>query len=165
MSGHHGITPHKSFFESKSIKSETDKFGINVLNLKCIDKATKADKENKLDVWARLFKAQTWEEIKVIAENYDFAREAANSIYAVSADEAIRLQCEARERYERDWASSYETGRREGVQQEQANTDRERKRADEEKKRADEAESKLKLHEEENKALREEIERLKALAN
>ena len=48
----------------------------------------------------------------MIAENYDFAREAANSIYAVSADEAIKLQCEARERYERDWASSYESGHR-----------------------------------------------------
>ena len=129
----------------------TDKFGINVLNLKCIDKATKSDKENRLDLWARLFKARTWEEIKVIAENYDFAREAANSIYAVSADEAIRLQCEARERYERDWASSYESGRREGVEQEKINTERE-------KKRADEAEIKL------DEALKE-IERLKAAAN
>ena len=115
----------------------------------------------------------------MIAENYDFAREAANSIYAVSADEAIRLQCEARERYERDWASSYESGRREGVSQEKVNTDREKKRADEaekrvneekqraneekqraneEKQRADEAEIKL------DEALKE-IERLKAAAN
>ena len=87
----------------------------------------------------------------MIAENYDLAREVANSIYAVSADEAIRLQCEARERYERDWASSYESGRREGVEQEKINTERE-------KKRADEAEIKL------DEALRE-IERLKAAAN
>ena len=94
----------------------------------------------------------------MIAENYDFAREVANSIYAVSADETIRLQCEARERYERDWASSYETGRREGVQQEQANTDCEKKRANEAEQRADEAETKL------DEALRE-IERLKAAAN
>ena len=105
----------------------------------------------------------------MIAENYDFAREAANSIYAVSADEAIRLQCEARERYERDWASSYESGRREGVSQEKVNTDREKKRADEEKQRADKAERQLeeerRKHEEENKVLKREIERLKAAAN
>ena len=112
----------------------------------------------------------------MIAENYDFAREVANSIYAVSADEAIRLQCEARERYERDWASSYESGRREGVSQEKVNTDREKKRADGEKKRADEAEQRAdkaerqleeerRKHEEENKVLKREIERLKAAAN
>ena len=105
----------------------------------------------------------------MIAENYDFAREAANSIYAVSADEAIRLQCEARERYERDWASSYESGRREGIEQQKIETDREKKRADDEKKRADEAEKQLEIerrkHEEENKVLKEEIERLKAAAN
>ena len=94
----------------------------------------------------------------MIAENYDFAREAANSIYAVSADEAIRLQCEARERYERDWASSHETGRREGVQQEQANTERE-------KKRADETEKQLEMERKEFEEARKEIERLKAAAN
>ncbi len=98
----------------------------------------------------------------MIAENYDFAREAANSIYAVSSDEAIRLQCESRERYERDWASSYESGHREGVkegiEQEKINTDRE-------KKRADEAEKQLKKEREELAEARKEIERLKALAN
>ena len=157
-----------SIYRIKNIKNEriyTNKFGINVLNLRCIDNATEADKRNKLDVWARLFKARTWEEIKMIAENYDFAREAANSIYAVSADEAIRLQCEARERYERDWASSYESGRREGVSQEKVNTDREKKRADGEKKRADEAEQRADEAETKlDEALRE-IERLKAAAN
>ena len=89
----------------------------------------------------------------MIAENYDFAREAANSIYAVSSDEAIRLQCEARERYERDWASSYESGRREGIkegiEQEQANTAQEKKRADEAEKQLAEA--------------RKEIERLQPI--
>ena len=98
----------------------------------------------------------------MIAENYDFAREAANSIYAVSADEAIRLQCEARERYERDWASSYESGRREGVSQEKVNTDREKKRADEAERQL---EMERKKHEEENKVLKKEIERIKAAAN
>ena len=150
-----------SIYRIKNVKNGriyTNKFGINVLKLRCIDNATKADKKNDLDVWAKLFKARTWEEIKMIAENYDFAREAANSIYAVSSDEAIRLQCEARERYERDWASSYESGRREGVSQEKVNTDRE-------KKRADEAEKQLEMEREELAEARKEIERLKALAN
>ncbi len=98
----------------------------------------------------------------MIAENYDFAREAANSIYAVSSDEAIRLQCEARERYERDWASSYESGHRDGVEEEKINTDREKKRADEAEKQL---EIERRKHKDENKALREEIERLKAAVN
>ena len=157
-----------SIYRIKNVKNGriyTNKFGINVLNLRCIDNATKADKKNDLDVWAKLFKARTWEEIKMIAENYDFAREAANSIYAVSSDEAIRLQCEARERYERDWASSYKSGHRDGVEEEKINTDREKKRADEAEKRANEAEKQLEMEREELAEARKEIERLKAAAN
>ena len=37
----------------------------------------------------------------MIAENYDFAREATNSIYAVSADEAETKLEEARKEIER----------------------------------------------------------------
>ena len=50
----------------------------------------------------------------MLAKKNDFVKEAATSIYAVSEDEAIRLQCEARERYERDWAGSYNSGMRDG---------------------------------------------------
>ncbi|MBO4901766.1 MAG: Rpn family recombination-promoting nuclease/putative transposase [Lachnospiraceae bacterium] len=92
----------------------TSKFGINVLNLRQVEQATEEDRRNKLDLWVRLFKAKTWEELKMLAETSDIAKEAAKSIYAVSEDEAIKLQCEARERYERDWASSYSSGRRTG---------------------------------------------------
>ena len=117
----------------------TSKFGINVLNLRYIENATNDDRNAELDAWARLFKAGTWEELKQMAQEYDFAKEAATSIYAVSADEAIKLQCEARERNERDMLSSY----RAGIRHEQANTEHERKRADSEKKRADKNESDL----------------------
>ena len=129
-----------------------------MLNLKCIGNATDDDKENELDAWARLFKAKTWEEIKMIANQHDFAKEAANSIYAVSSDEAIRLQCEARERYERDWANSYESGYEfgfeDGVKQQEANTKRE-------KMRADEAEHKLNEASKQLEAALKEIEQLK----
>ena len=137
-----------------------------MLNLGCINNATEEDKKNELDVWARLFKADTWEELKMMADNYDFAKEAASSIYAVSADEAIRLQCEARERYERDWASSYTSGFEDGVEE---GAKREKKRADEAEQKMNEAEQKyneaeLKL-DETSKKLEEalkEIELLKA---
>lgn len=95
----------------------TSKFGINVLNLRQTEHATKEDKDNELDVWAKLFKAKTWEEIKMLAEDHEFAKEAATSIYAVSQEEAIRLQCEAREEYERDWAESYVSGHEDGLEE------------------------------------------------
>ena len=105
----------------------------------------------------------------MIANQYDFAKEAANSIYAVSADEAVRLQCEARERYERDWASSYKTGFRAGVQQEKDNTDREKKRADEAEADLKTVEADLKTAEADLKTaearigeLEEELRKLKA---
>lgn len=53
----------------------------------------------------------------MLAKTNDFVKEAATSIYAVSEDEAIRLQCEARERYERDWAGSYNSGVRDGLKE------------------------------------------------
>ncbi len=95
----------------------SSKFGINVLNLRKTEHATQEDRINELDVWAKLFKAKTWEEIRMLAKTNDFVKEAATSIYAVSEDEAIRLQCEARERYERDWAGSYNSGVRDGIKE------------------------------------------------
>ncbi len=77
-----------------------------------------------------LAKGGNYWEIKMIANQYDFAKEAANSIYAVSSDEAIKLQCEARERYERDWESSYKSGFEDGIEE---GIKREKKRADSKK--------------------------------
>lgn len=76
-----------------------DKFTLNVLDLSRIDLATEEDRLWHIDYWASFFKATTWEEIKMAAQNADIFQEAAVTIYEVSADEQIRLQCEARERY------------------------------------------------------------------
>ena len=137
-----GDTEFYSRYRLENIKNGriyTDKFGINVLNLRNIDHATDEDNAYELDVWARLFKAQTWEELRELAEKYDFAKEAATSIYAVSEEEAVKLACMARERYDHDRASFFNAGRR----AEQANTEREKAEKEREKKRADDAEAKL----------------------
>ena len=66
--------------------------------------ATEADKAYRLDYWARLFKAKTWEELKMLVKDNEYLQEAADSIYKANADEIVRQQCEARkeaERYER----------------------------------------------------------------
>ncbi|MDO5573416.1 MAG: Rpn family recombination-promoting nuclease/putative transposase [bacterium] len=93
------------------------KIGINVLELKSIKLATNEDKACKLDYWAKIFKATTWEEIKMLAQNDEAAHQAALSMYTLTGDEKIRKQCEARERYEMDKRSLYTQGLKQGLEQ------------------------------------------------
>ncbi|MBR5968893.1 MAG: Rpn family recombination-promoting nuclease/putative transposase, partial [Lachnospiraceae bacterium] len=46
----------------------TSIFGMNVLSLNRIRLATDEDKKHRLDYWARVFRAETWEELKALAE-------------------------------------------------------------------------------------------------
>ncbi len=80
----------------------SDKFGLSVLNLNCIDLATQEDKAYQIDYWAELFKAATWEEIKMLATKNEYISEASETLYKLSAEEKIRLQCEAQEDYYRN---------------------------------------------------------------
>ncbi len=79
----------------------TDKFILSVVDLTCINLATEEDKEWHIDTLASLFKATTWEEIKMLAEKDEVIREAADTIYRLSQDSLIREQCRAREDYKR----------------------------------------------------------------
>ena len=87
------------FMNVKNHAIYSDKLRLTVIDLTQIDLATEDDKLRGIDYWARLFKATTWEEIKMLAENNSFLQEAAATAYQLSAEEAIRLQCEAREEY------------------------------------------------------------------
>ncbi|MCR4739309.1 MAG: Rpn family recombination-promoting nuclease/putative transposase [Lachnospiraceae bacterium] len=144
-----------SKYRLKNVKNRrlyTTKFGINVLNLRHIEYATPEDKEDGLDIWARAFIAETWEELKMLAEKYENIKEVATSIYDVSEDEAVKLLLEARERYERDMLNSHNSGVRKGIQQgirqEQANTRREKERADKAEEQLKKAEARIKELEE-----------------
>ena len=75
----------------------SDKFDLRVVNLKRIDLATEEDRAYKIDYWARLFKAETWEELKMLAGDNEYLQEAAESLYVANADEIVRQQCQARE--------------------------------------------------------------------
>lgn len=72
-----------------------------MIDLTCIDKATEEDKIRGIHHWAKLFKATTWEEIKMLTADNTFLEEAAETVYQLSAEEQIRMQCEAREDYYR----------------------------------------------------------------
>lgn len=76
----------------------TDRIALSVVNLKHMELATQEDREWKIDYWASLFKATTWEELKMLAEQNPVMGDAAETIYELTADEAIREQCKAREK-------------------------------------------------------------------
>lgn len=76
-----------------------DKFALNVIDLKHIELATEEDKVWKIDYWARLFTATTWEELKMIADDNIYLEAATQSMYELSADELVQRQCRARRDY------------------------------------------------------------------
>lgn len=75
----------------------SDKFRLSVVNLKCIELATEEDKKYQIDYWAALFKAKTWEELRMLVKDNEYLQEAAESLYVLNADEIARQHCIARE--------------------------------------------------------------------
>ncbi|MDE6517303.1 MAG: hypothetical protein K2L18_05590 [Acetatifactor sp.] len=71
-----------------------------MVDLKHIKMATEEDKKWKIDYWASLFKATTWEELIMLAKQSAIMKEAVSTMYEITADEAIREQCKAREKQE-----------------------------------------------------------------
>lgn len=79
----------------------SDKFVLSVVDLTKIDLATEEDKAYKIDQWARLFKAKTWEELRMYMKKDEYIDETIYSLYQANADEIVREQCLAREDAER----------------------------------------------------------------
>ena len=98
---------HPEFFATYkllNVKNHTlysDKLQLSVVDLTKIQLATSEDKEYHIDYWATLFKCSTWEELTMLAENNEYLREATETVYEISQEEQIRMQCEAREDYNR----------------------------------------------------------------
>lgn len=85
-----------------------------MLNLGQVDNVPQEHQETPLYYWARLLTAKTWEEVRTLAEQKDYLAETALELYHLSDDEKIRLQCEARERYEKDISCIRAAGYNEG---------------------------------------------------
>lgn len=77
----------------------SDKLSLHVVDLTHIELATEEDKTWKIDYWARLFTATTWEDVKMIAEKDIHMKAAAEEMYVLSADELIQQRCRARDDY------------------------------------------------------------------
>lgn len=67
-----------------------------------INLATEEDKRYHIDSWARLFKADTWEELRMTASEDAALYEAAKALFYRSSDEEIRMRCLDREEYYQD---------------------------------------------------------------
>ena len=61
--------------------------------------ATDEDHLYEIDHWAKLFKAKTWEDLRMVVEKNKYMSAAAEEMYERNADEIIREQCQAREEY------------------------------------------------------------------
>lgn len=85
--------------DTKNYHIYSDKLALNVLDLNQTDLATDEDRAWKLDYWARLFKATTWEEIRMIATDNEYLQEASNALYDLNADFNVRERCRNREEY------------------------------------------------------------------
>ena len=81
----------------KNHRIYSDKLSLHMVDLTHIELATEEDKAWKIDYWARLFTAKTWEEIKMITENNIHMEAAAKEMYVLSADELIQQRCRARD--------------------------------------------------------------------
>ncbi|MDO5340229.1 MAG: Rpn family recombination-promoting nuclease/putative transposase [Eubacteriales bacterium] len=88
------------FFDEKTHRLYSDKLGIGVLDLTQIAMATEEDKMYGIDTWARIFKAKTWEELRMAVKNNEYMEEAVETMYTLNADKTVRQQCEARRRAE-----------------------------------------------------------------
>ena len=136
----------------------SDKLCIKVLDLMQLERAKLEPGTNKkLLKWASIFKAETLEELEQLASGEEVFENMVVTMRKLSEDEKIRMQCEAREDYERSLLTEYNAGKSEGIEQgieqgiasERRNTEKERQNTEKERQRAD--------------ALAAEVERLRAL--
>jgi predicted transposase/invertase (TIGR01784 family) len=94
---------HPEFFAKYQMRSAsngylyTDKFNLFVVELRHTDMATEEDKRHGVDAWAKLFKATTWEEIKMITQSNPSLNSAAEALYLSTANKDILEQCRIRE--------------------------------------------------------------------
>ena len=135
----------------------SDKLCIKVLDLTQLEKAKQEPETNKkLLKWASIFKAETLEELEQLASGEEVFENMVVTMKKLSEDEKIRMQCEAREDYERSLLTEYNAGKSEGIASERRNTEKERQRAEKESQRAEKESQRA-------DALAAEVERLRAL--
>ena len=75
----------------------SDKLTLHVLQLNKTKYATEEDKACGIYYWAKLFKATTWEELKILTEKQAALQSTVETMYRFTADDYIREEIRARE--------------------------------------------------------------------
>lgn len=81
----------------KTHRIYTSKFKLKVVELNHTKFATDEDKQYKIDRWARMFKATTWEELRMCAGDDEAMQSAVKKVYEYNEEEAVRDMCRARD--------------------------------------------------------------------
>lgn len=106
------------FYNLDTAHKYSDKLSIRVLQLNQLgSKAKENEKWNEIYHWARLFKAQTWEEMRMLAEKNETIRECVVTLKELTADEKARMQSEARDEYYRSLNWAEKRGLQKGIEQ------------------------------------------------
>ena len=93
----------KTFYSTHHLRNDrtgriyTGNFALSVLNLRRIDLATEEDKKWKIDKWATLFKAKTWEDLRMIAAQDEEMTIASKALYEKNQDKYARIWAQAHE--------------------------------------------------------------------
>lgn len=95
------VTPNKPQFYStyrlldiKNHQLFSDKFTLCVVDLTQINLATEEDKAYQIDRWAKLFKANTWEDLRMLATGNEYMEELSASLFNCNMDPKICKQCQ-----------------------------------------------------------------------
>ena len=70
-----------------------------MVDLKRVNEADETDKKAHRDLWAKFFKATTWEEIDMLAAKDEYINEAATKLHQLAEDKRFRDQYWEREDY------------------------------------------------------------------
>jgi predicted transposase/invertase (TIGR01784 family) len=94
---------HPEFYARYRLRNErtgqlyTSKFCISVVDLRQINLATDEDKQRHRHLWASFFKAGSWEDLIMLAQQDSDIKQAVTTVHQLSQDERFRQQYEARE--------------------------------------------------------------------
>ena len=100
---------------AKTYKPYTDLLSIRVMNLKNMDKAKDTPQEQKLLKWAKLFKAQSYEEFIEHSKGEEALEEMGILLAESLEDKKLREQAEAYELYLLEYNSDMADAREQGL--------------------------------------------------
>lgn len=104
------------FYNLDTEHKYSDKMSIRMLQLNQLGNEEDERKWPELYHWTQLFKAETWEEMRMLAEKDETIRECVFTYKELTTDEKARMQSEARDDYYRRLNHAEERGIKKGME-------------------------------------------------